>query len=79
MTTIWVVYTEWQNGEPNIDGLFTSEARAREVRARIVEEFKTGSVYGVKRQVYGEPDTDEDDADWDVDVHCEPYSLEVTL
>lgn len=80
--TVFVVYVEQQNGEPELVAVCTNEARAKEIRQKHVADW-----HKLGRSVYGEPppgvdledDEEYDDPDWDVDVHVEAIELDESL
>lgn len=65
---VYIVYTEYQNGEPAIIGAYASRKSAELAVARETEAQtdKLGNV------IFGEDNED----DWDVDIHCEEFEVE---
>ena len=74
--TVHVVYTEYQDGDPAIVGVFASEeganaAKAAEIKTQ--QEELHNRVYNV---VPAGADPEEyDESDWDVDVHLETFEV----
>jgi hypothetical protein len=75
----WIVFEEWDDGEPVTLAVFTgpdARARAELYRDERAHAIAIGSVYGPDTSVYGymAPGASEpnDPPDWDVHVHAEP-------
>ena len=74
---VHVVYTEYQNSDPSIIGVFASEAGANAAKAAEIknqQEELHNRVYNVVP--FGEDPEEFDEADWDVDVHLETFEVE---
>lgn len=72
--TVYLVYTEYQNGDPAIVGIFATDALAEAARQK---EILT-QLNDLHNQVYlvnedGEEDLEQQE--WDVDVHIDAYPV----
>lgn len=85
--TVWIVYTEYQNGDPSIDGLYELEADAVRAREQTIDylirelhkdvydvQTCTGCGLRVCAESCGKQDYEEP-ADWDVDVHIAKHDV----
>lgn len=76
--TVWIVFSEMQNGDPSIEGVYSTAEAGEAARLETVRDWQ--QEYG--RQVYGErpPDLAEDeewdDSNWEVDVHLEAWDVD---
>lgn len=75
--TVHVVYTEYQNGECCVNGIFHTEAGAEARREAEIVTQETEYHNQVFNHVPAGVDPDEyDEAEWDVDIHVEAVEVE---
>lgn len=72
--TVYLVHEEWNSGESLSvpAGIYASRAAAEAAQAACIAEAKS-----LGNQVYGHEDDEQDEADWDVDVHIEEMQLDL--
>lgn len=68
---VWIVYTEYQNSDPAINGVFVSKAAAEACAAA----EKRTQLDEYENTVFGIAD-DETEDDWDVDIHIEEWDVQ---
>lgn len=70
--TVWIVYLEHNtNIEPEIGGVFATEAGARQEAAF---QIRLAQKAGSRVWNHHLPDQEDHD-DWDIDVHVRPYDV----
>jgi hypothetical protein len=67
---VWLVYIEYQADTPSIEGVFANKQAAEKRAREIVESHRND-----RKQVWGEEAADEDEANWDVDVHVDELTV----